>query len=95
MKEDFKVVFKFPLKQTLYGMKVLTDNNKPAFDWFITDDELKEKILDLLNGQITKLDDEEHEAFYNSSNCTVSLDNVMLLRIRNKRLGIFNWNWRT
>lgn len=82
MKEDFKIVFKFPLKQLICGIKVVTDNNKPAFDWLIMNDELKEKILDLLNGKITKLDDKKHEAFYDSNSCTVFLDDTMLLRIR-------------
>lgn len=50
--EDFKKYFKFPLKMwDDFTLKVFTDDNKMAFDWLINaSDEIKQKIIDKING---------------------------------------------
>lgn len=54
--EKFKEYFKFPLKMWEHmEIKVFTDDNKMAFDWFINAPrEIKQKLIDRINGVNTK-----------------------------------------
>ena len=80
MKEDFNVVYKFPLKPNRdCGIKVMTNDNKMAFDWLTSNEDLKSEVLDVLNGTKEKLS-KSYSVTYECG--LIKLDNKSLLRVR-------------
>lgn len=88
---NFKTVFKFPLKLSPVcpEIKVLTADNHMAFDWlFSTETNLKQEILDVLNGEKEKLENSPFEnlIFDHSKFSVYSYDKnnkrIPVLRIR-------------
>ena len=91
--EDFKQYYKFPLKpmEGLELVKVLTDDNKMAFDWcWKNSRDVYEKIINIINGNNTfrnTFNDVFTVFYYDKRDCCVYFHNVIsnptpILRIR-------------
>lgn len=76
---NFKEIFKFPLRMT-NSVKVVTNENKVAFDWLVTSEVLQSNIIDILNGHENKLDYSPNIKYID---LIIYFDDIPILKIDN------------